>query len=223
MRILIVEDEVTLNKTIAEGLQKFGYQTDSSENFKDAEYYIGIRNYDLVLTDWMLQDGDGIDLINIIKHKSPRTSVVVLSAKDDKESEIKALRAGADDYIKKPFDFDILVARLEARLRFGGTNIIKIDELIINPDEEKITYLGRDIELKGKPFEVLTHLARHSDQIVSKEQLLDAIWEEPELVTPNVIEVAINQIRQKMDKPLNISTIETVRRRGYRFCFPKKA
>ncbi|MDL0087944.1 homeostatic response regulator transcription factor HsrA [Campylobacter gastrosuis] len=223
MRILIVEDEVTLNKTIVEGLGEFGYQTDSSENFKDAEYYIGIRNYDLVLTDWMLPDGDGVDLINIIKQKSPRTSVVVLSAKDDKDSEIKALRAGADDYIRKPFDFDVLVARLEARLRFGGTNIIKIDDLIINPDEEKITYLGKDIELKGKPFEVLTHLARHSDQIVSKEQLLDAIWEEPELVTPNVIEVAINQIRQKMDKPLNISTIETVRRRGYRFCFPKKA
>ena len=223
MRILIVEDEVTLNKTIAEGLQEFGYQTDSSENYKDAEYYIGIRNYDLVLTDWMLPDGDGIDLTTLIKQKSPRTAVVVLSAKDDKESEIKALKSGADDYIKKPFDFDILVARIEARLRFGGTNVIKIDDLIIDPDEEKITYKGQDIELKGKPFEVLTHLARHSDQIVSKEQLLDAIWEEPELVTPNVIEVAINQIRQKMDKPLNISTIETVRRRGYRFCFPKKA
>ncbi len=223
MRILIVEDEVTLNKTIAEGLQEFGYQTDSSESFKDAEYYIGIRNYDLVLTDWMLPDGDGVDLISIIKSKSPRTSVVVISAKDDKASEIKALRAGADDYIKKPFEFDVLVARIEARLRFGGTNVIKIDDLTIDPDEEKITYKGHDIELKGKPFEVLTHLARHSDQIVSKEQLLDAIWEEPELVTPNVIEVAINQIRQKMDKPLNISTIETVRRRGYRFCFPKKA
>ncbi len=222
MRILIVEDEVTLNKTIAEGLQEFSYQTDSSENFKDAEYYVGIRNYDLVLTDWMLPDGDGVDLISIIKQKSPRTAVVVLSAKDDKASEIKALRAGADDYIKKPFEFDILVARIEARLRFGGTNVIKIDELTIDPDEEKITYKGQDIELKGKPFEVLTHLARHSDQIVSKEQLLDAIWEEPELVTPNVIEVAINQIRQKMDKPLNIATIETVRRRGYRFCFPKK-
>ncbi|MBF0983895.1 MAG: response regulator transcription factor, partial [Campylobacter sp.] len=164
-----------------------------------------------------------IDLIGLVKQKSARTSVVVLSAKDDKESEIKALRAGADDFIKKPFDFDVLVARLEARLRFGGSNIIKIDDLIIDPDEEKITYLGQEIELKGKPFEVLTHLARHSDQIVSKEQLLDAIWEEPELVTPNVIEVAINQIRQKMDKPLNISTIETVRRRGYRFCFPQKA
>lgn len=223
MRILIVEDEITLNKTIAEGLTEYGYQTDTSESFKDAEYYVGIRNYDLVLSDLMLPDGNGIELIEAIKTKSPRTSVVIISAKDDKETEIKALRAGADDYIKKPFDFDILVARLEARLRFGGTNVIKIDDLVIDPDEEKIIYKDQEIELKGKPFEVLTHLARHSDQIVSKEQLLDAIWEEPELVTPNVIEVAINQIRQKMDKPLNISTIETVRRRGYRFCFPKKA
>jgi two-component system OmpR family response regulator len=223
MRILIVEDEVTLNKTISEGLQEFGYQTDTSENFKDAEYFVGIRNYDLVLADWMLPDGDGVDLISVIKQKTSKTAVIILSAKDDKESEIKALKAGADDYIKKPFDFDVLVARIEARLRFGGTNVIKIDDLTIDPDEEKIIYKGIDIELKGKPFEVLTHLARHSDQIVSKEQLLDAIWEEPELVTPNVIEVAINQIRQKMDKPLGISTIETVRRRGYRFCFPKKA
>ena len=115
-----------------------------------------------------------------------------------------------------------MVARIETRLRFGGTNVIQIDDLTIDPDEEKITYKDQEIELKGKPFEVLTHLARHGDQIVSKEQLLDAIWEEPELVTPNVIEVAINQIRQKMDKPLSISTIETVRRRGYRFCYPKK-
>ncbi|NLY03882.1 MAG: homeostatic response regulator transcription factor HsrA [Campylobacter sp.] len=222
MRILIVEDEVTLNRTIVEGLQEFGYQTDPAESFSDAEYYIGIRNYDLVLADWMLPDGDGLDLINVVKQKSPRTVVVIISAKDDKENEIRALKAGASDYIRKPFDFDVLVARIEARLRFGGTNVIQIDELIIDPDEEKIIYKDKEVELKGKPFEVLTHLARHRDQIVSKEQLLDAIWEEPELVTPNVIEVAINQIRQKMDKPLNISTIETVRRRGYRFCFPKE-
>lgn len=146
---------------------------------------------------------------------------MIISARDDAESEVEALRAGADDSLAKPFDFNVLVARIEARLRFGGTNLIEIEDLVINPDEEKITYKNQEIELKGKPFEVLTHLARHRDQIVSKEQLLDAIWEEPELVTPNVIEVAINQIRQKMDKPLNIATIETVRRRGYRFCYPK--
>ena len=222
MRILIIEDEVTLNKMLAEGLKEFGYQSDVVETLKDGEYYLDIRNYDLVLMDWMLPDGNSIDIIGDIKTNTPKTAVVVLSARDDNESEIEALRAGADDYIRKPFDFDVLIARLEARLRFGGSNIIEIEDLTINPEEEKITYKEQDIELKGKPFEVLTHLARHRDQIVSKEQLLDAIWEEPELVTPNVIEVAINQIRQKMDKPLNITTIETVRRRGYRFCFPKE-
>ncbi|MCV6607659.1 MAG: homeostatic response regulator transcription factor HsrA [Campylobacterales bacterium] len=220
MRILIVEDEKTLNTTLSEGLRELGYQTDEAENMKDAEYFIGIRNYDLVLTDWMLPDGSGLEIIDQVKDKSQRTAVVVISARDDIDSEIEALRGGADDYIKKPFEFDVLVARLEARLRFGGTNIIEIEDLIIDPDEEKIFFKDEDIDLKGKPFEVLTHLARHRDQIVSKEQLLDAIWEEPELVTPNVIEVAINQIRQKMDKPLKIDTIETVRRRGYRFCYP---
>ena len=223
MRILIIEDEITLNKTLAEGLKEFGYQSDVVETLKDGEYYLDIRNYDLILMDWMLPDGNSIDIIPDIKASTPKTAVVVLSARDDNESEIAALRAGADDFIRKPFDFDVLVARLEARLRFGGSNIIEIEDLIINPEEEKIIYKEKEIELKGKPFEVLTHLARHRDQIVSKEQLLDAIWEEPELVTPNVIEVAINQIRQKMDKPLNITTIETVRRRGYRFCFPKEA
>lgn len=222
MRILIIEDEVTLNKTLAEGLKEFGYQSDVVETLKDGEYYLDIRNYDLILMDWMLPDGNSIDIIPDIKTNTPKTVIVVLSARDDNESEIEALRAGADDYIRKPFDFDVLVARVEARLRFGGSNIIEIDDLIINPEEEKIIYKEKEIELKGKPFEVLTHLARHRDQIVSKEQLLDAIWEEPELVTPNVIEVAINQIRQKMDKPLGITTIETVRRRGYRFCFPKE-
>ena len=221
MRILVIEDEVSLSKTITEGLNEFNYQTDVAENLKDGQYFVDIRNYDLVLIDWMLPDGSGLDIISEIKAKSPRTAIIVISAKDDAESEVEALKGGADDFLSKPFDFRVLVARIEARLRFGGTNLIEIEDLTINPDEEKITYKGQEIELKGKPFEVLTHLARHRDQIVSKEQLLDAIWEEPELVTPNVIEVAINQIRQKMDKPLDISTIETVRRRGYRFCYPK--
>jgi len=223
MRILVVENETALNKTITEGLSELGYQTDDAESIKDALYFISIRNYDLIIINWLMDGGDVRELIETIKKKSNRTAVILLAGKTGKEDEIDGLRAGADDYIRKPFDFDVLVARIEARLRFGGTSIIEIEDLVIDPDEEKITFKGVEIELKGKPFEVLTHLARHRDQIVSKEQLLDAIWEEPELVTPNVIEVAINQIRQKMDKPLEISTIETVRRRGYRFCYPKPA
>ncbi|WP_373031178.1 homeostatic response regulator transcription factor HsrA [Sulfurovum sp.] len=221
MRILIIEDEVTLSKTLSDTLTEEGYQNDVAENLGDAKYYIDIRNYDLVLLSWPATNDKSLDMISTIKTEAHKTSVIVLSEREDKESEIKALRSGADDFIRKPLDYDILLVRIEAKLRFGVSNIIEIEDLIINPEEEKIIYQGEEIELKGKPFEVLTHLAMHKDQIVSKEQLLDAIWEEPELVTPNVIEVAINQIRQKMDKPLEITTIETVRRRGYRFCFPK--
>jgi two-component system OmpR family response regulator len=223
MRVLIVEDDATLSKTISDKLIEDDFQVDIAENLGDAKYYIDIRNYDLVLVSWsQTTDKSTINMITDIKNKAHKTSVIVLSELDDKQSEIDALRSGADDFIRKPLDFDILLVRIEAKLRFGASNIIEIEDLIINPEEEKIIYQGNEIELKGKPFEVLTHLAMHKDQIVSKEQLLDAIWEEPELVTPNVIEVAINQIRQKMDKPLEITTIETVRRRGYRFCFPKE-
>ena len=222
MRILIIEHDVELGKTLSEILQKADYQCDLAENLGDAKYYLDIRNYDLVLLSWEQSSSINISLVADIKTESHKTSVIVLSEDMHKESEIEALKLGADDFIRKPLDYDILLVRIEAKLRFGASNIIEIEDLVINPEEEKIIYQGEEIELKGKPFEVLTHLAMHKDQIVSKEQLLDAIWEEPELVTPNVIEVAINQIRQKMDKPLDISTIETVRRRGYRFCFPKK-
>ena len=222
MRILIIEDNVELGTSLSDTLTAQNYQCDVAENMGDAKYYLDIRNYDLVLLAWSQENENTIDLVATIKTDAHKTSVIVLSEREDKESEIKALRSGADDFIRKPLDYDILVVRIEAKLRFGVSNIIEIEDLIINPEEEKIIYQGEEIELKGKPFEVLTHLAMHKDQIVSKEQLLDAIWEEPELVTPNVIEVAINQIRQKMDKPLGITTIETVRRRGYRFCFPKQ-
>ena len=222
MRVLVIEYDVDLGKAIVDKLHTSEYQCDLAENLGDAKYYLDIRNYDLVLLGWEHANTIDISLVTEIKKDVNGASVIVLSSRTDKESEIEALKGGADDFIRKPLDYDILLVRIEAKLRFGASNIIEIEDLIINPEEEKIIYQGEEIELKGKPFEVLTHLAMHKDQIVSKEQLLDAIWEEPELVTPNVIEVAINQIRQKMDKPLNISTIETVRRRGYRFCFPKK-
>lgn len=223
MRVLIIENDENQSELLSDVLNEKKYQTDIAENLKDGKYYVSIRNYDLIIANWHLSDMSGVDIINQIKEKSPKVPVIIISNKDAVDIEVSALNGGADDFIKLPCKNEIFVARVEARLRSWGSNLIEIDDLLINPDEEKIIYKGQEIEVKGKPFEVLTHLAKHRDQIVSKEQLLDAIWEEPELVTPNVIEVAINQIRQKMDKPLKISTIETVRRRGYRFCYPKEA
>lgn len=221
MRILVIEDDRALNTKLADHLNQNGFQADSAENFKDGEYLVGIRNYDMVVGSWTLPDVDGAELVSTIKQRSPRTLVIIISSKTDKHAEIKALKVGADDFLKKPIDQDVFLARVESRLKMDGGEVIKAGDLLIDPSEEKVIYKGYTVELKGKPFEVLVHLAHYPNQIVSKEQLLDAIWEEPELVTPNVIEVAINQIRQRLDKPLGISTVETVRRRGYRFSFPE--
>ncbi len=220
MRVLLIEKNSVLGGEIEKGLNVKGFMADVTESLEDGEYLMDIRNYDLV----MVSDKNALSFVSRIKEKHSSIVVLVSSDNPTSEEEVHAFEQGADDYIAKPYrSIKALVARIEARLRFWGSNVIEIGDLTIRPDEEKIIYKGREVEVKGKPFEVLTHLARHRDQIVSKEQLLDAIWEEPEMVTPNVIEVAINQIRQKMDKPLGISTVETVRRRGYRFCYPKPA
>ena len=219
MRVLIIDQDTQLSHSINEKLNELNYQVDLATNMDDANYHLDVRNYNIILLSRELISDYTTNIIKKIKEQQIKSSVIILSEEISKEHEITSLRSGADDYINKPIDLEILLVRIEAKLRLGASNIIEIGDLIISPEEEKIIYNGGDVELKGKPFEVLTHLAMHRDQIVSKEQLLDAIWEEPELVTPNVIEVAINQIRQKMDKPLNITTIETVRRRGYRFCF----
>lgn len=221
MRILIIEHDEQLNKSLSSVLNDKKYQTDTAWNLKDGKYYVSIRNYDLIIANWFLKDAEGSDVIATIKEKSPKVPIIIISTNECEQAEVNAFKNGADDYIKQPCSPEILAARVGARLRSLGSSMIEIGDLIINPDEEKIIYKGKEIEVKGKPFEVLTHLAKNRGNIVSKDHLLDAIWEEPELVTPNVIEVAINQIRQKMDKPLGISTIETVRRRGYRFCYPK--
>lgn len=215
MRILIIGDAPS-NKRLSEQLTLANYQSDSAENFKDGAYFVDIRNYDVVLVDWALVGIDVEELISIIKGKNPRTIIFALSVRGDKNSEIKALNMGADDFLKIPYDIDVLIARVKAHLRLEGGNTIIVGDLQIKPAEEKVFYKSHQIDLKGKPFDVMVHLARHANCVVSKEQLLDAIWEEPELVTPNVIEVAINQIRQKIDKHLGISTVETVRRKGYR-------
>ena len=221
MRILVIHNDEGTVEYLSRELSKNGYQADVACNVDDGDYLAGLRSYDLILCAWTLAGAKPGELVLIAKAKRPKVPVVVVGEKNE-DHEIACFKAGADDYVSEPFNIQVLLVRLQARLRVWDSGLIEIGDLVIIPDEERITYKGKEVGVKGKPFEVLTHLARQKEQIVSKDQLLSAIWDDPELVTPNVIEVAINQIRQKMDKPLNINTIETVRRRGYRFCYPKK-
>jgi len=219
LRFLVAQSDTSLNRMIQTALHNNGYKTDEALSLTDAEYYTDIRKYDLILIDTNFGKDEVLNFIEEIRVKFPLTKIIVLSDNQHISEEIRFLKAGADDYLKKPIHFELLIARIESKIRFSNSKQIVIKDLTISPDEEKVVYKNRVMELKGKPFEVFTHLAKYPDQVISKEQILDAIWEEPEMVTPNVIEVAVNQIRQKIDKPLGIVTVETVRRRGYKFSF----
>ncbi|WP_024789713.1 homeostatic response regulator transcription factor HsrA [Lebetimonas sp. JH292] len=222
MRILVTLKDETLNHLIVKALNESGYKTDSAYTIKDAKYFLDVRHYNMVIVDTDFTFSEVFKFINFAKDLYPLIKIIILSNDMSMDTEIKCLKMGADDYIRKPINFDLLITRINVALRAGRESQIKIKDLIILKDEEKIIYKGKETSFKRKSFEVFMHLARYPNQVISKEQLLDAIWEEPELVTPNVIEVAINQIRQKVDKVFKIDTIKTIRRRGYKFCYPKE-
>ncbi|WP_237260701.1 response regulator transcription factor [Thiomicrorhabdus immobilis] len=221
MRMLVVIEEGELANQLGNRLNSEGYVYDLVSNAEDAAYYLDIRRYDLILAQWQFAKDDGL-LEMTQNHRKP-SPVIVMAATDDSQIEIAALEQGADDYLRIPFNEDVLMARIKHSLqRLGiGNQFLNYAGLEIDIEQAQVRYNGNTAELAGKPLEVLCYLVQRPEQIVSKEQILDAIWEEPELVTPNVIEAAINQIRQKIDKRLGIDSIETVPRRGYRFSLPK--
>lgn len=215
MRLLSIGIEEEISRAISNSLRVI---VDDSYDIDDSSNFLRFRNYDLIVLDYDLEFEKTKKFITKIS-KNLKIPIIVLSMVHDKETEIALLKAGADDFIKEPFDEDIISARVEAKLRRTIDNRIKIGSLTIDIGEEKASYQNRDIEIKGKPFDILVYLAEHKNQVISKDRLLNAIWEEPEFITPNVVETSINAIRQKLDKNLGIKCIETIRRRGYKFCY----
>lgn len=215
MRILSVGVEEELSRSIVSSLRVI---VDESYDIDDSSNFLRFRNYDLILLDYDLEYNKTKKFITKVS-KELKVPLVILSIINDKDTEIAFLRAGADDFIKEPFDTEVICARVEAKLRRTIDNRIKIGKLTIDIGEEKTSYSDKEIEIKGKPFDILVYLAEHKNQVISKDRLLNAIWEEPEFITPNVVETSINAIRQKLDKNLGIKCIETIRRRGYKFCY----
>ncbi len=218
MRILSVGVEEELSRQLALSLRVI---VDDSYDIDDSSNFLRFRNYDLILLDYDLEYNKTKKFITKIS-RDYKVPLIVLSIINDKDTEISFLKSGADDFIKEPFDTDIISARVEAKLRRTIDNRIKIGKLTIDIGEEKTSYYDKEIEIKGKPFDILVYLAEHKNQVISKDRLLNAIWEEPEFITPNVVETSINAIRQKLDKSLGIKCIETIRRRGYKFCYVDK-
>ncbi len=218
MRLLVVEDEVHLNKTITERLTKQGYTIDNCFDGEDALYYIENTKYDGVILDVMMPKLNGFEVLKKMREKKILTPVLMLTAKDSDEDIIKGLDIGANDYLTKPFSFGILCARIRAMLRVKENvtdSILEIADLSLNITTKTVKRGEVVIDLSSKEYSVLEYLMRNKGIILSKEQIEENIWNYDYDGTSDVIKVYIHHLRKKIDDNYDKKLLHTIKNMGY--------
>ena len=218
MKILVVEDEKDLNRVITKHLEKNNYSVDSCFDGEQALDYVLYGEYDLIITDIMMPKIDGYEFIKQLRVKGNSTPVIMLTAKDSLDDKILSLDSGADDYIVKPFEFDELLARIRVLMRrnYGfATNIIQVDDVVLDISKKQVTRSGESIVLTGKEYEVLEYLFKNKTGIISREQILNHVWDYDYKGASNIIDVIVKNIRKKLDVGSKKPIIHTKRGLGY--------
>src|SRR5467141_1172890 len=219
MRVLIVEDEPRLAENVARSLREnAGYAVDSASDGQEGLFLAETNAYDVMLLDLMLPKLDGMELLRRIRESGQHTPVLVLTARDDKESVVALLNAGADDYLTKPFDLGELLARTKALIRRGKgqpSPVVVIGDLELNTVNRTVQRGGRAITLTAMEYRVLEYLAHRPRAVVSKTELLEHLYDYNWEKFSNVIEVYISGLRRKIDDCHNEKLIHTVRGHGY--------
>ena len=218
MKILVVEDERDLNRIITKHLKKNNYSVDSCFDGQEALDFISYSEYDLIITDIMMPNVDGYEFIDKLRANKNNTPVIMLTAKDTLEDKIVGLDSGADDYIVKPFEFDELLARIRVLMRrnYGlATNIIQIEEVTLDLAKKQVTRSGEIIDLTGKEYEVLEYLMKNRGSILSRDQILNHVWDYEYEGASNIVDVIIKNIRKKLDRGEGNTIIYTKRGLGY--------
>lgn len=218
MKILVVEDEKDLNRVITKHFKKNNYSVDSCFDGEQALDYVLYGEYDLIITDIMMPKIDGYEFIKQLRVKGNSTPVIMLTAKDSLDDKILGLDSGADDYIVKPFEFDELLARIRVLMRrnYGfATNIIQVDDVVLDISKKQVTRSGESIVLTGKEYEVLEYLFKNKTGIISREQILNHVWDYDYKGASNIIDVIVKNIRKKLDVGSKKPIIHTKRGLGY--------
>ncbi len=218
MRILVVEDEQSLNRIITKRLEKEGYSVDSCYDGEEALHYIDMGEFDAVVLDVMMPKIDGFGVLKTIRAKKLEVPVLFLTARDSIDDRVKGLDAGADDYLIKPFAFDELLARLRVMTRKkagNATNIFEISDLTVDIASRRVWRAGSEILLSAKEFDVLEYLIRNKDVVLSREKIESHIWNFDYSGGSNVIDVYIRYLRKKIDDPYKNKLIHTIRGAGY--------
>lgn len=220
MKLLVVEDEAKLGRAIKSGLEQDGYAVDLLTTAEEGLAYAETENYDVIILDRMLPGGnDGLDICRNIRKSGNTTPVLMLTARGELRDRVEGLDDGADDYLVKPFAFDELIARIRALQRRPVSTVklvIDVGSIQIDTSIKQVTVRGEPVKLSKKEYTLLEYLAHHLDQISSKEQIIEHVWNFESDILPNTVEVFIRGLRLKLDKPGEESVIETVRGFGYR-------
>ena len=221
MRILVIEDEHKIANSIKKGLEQERYAVDIAYTGDDGYDFASTEEYDLIILDRLLPGLDGIDICKKLREKQIHTPIILLTAKGQVHDRVEGLNSGADDYLVKPFAFEELLARIKALTRRPKGNIgsvLAVSDLSLNTLTYEVKRGKIKINLSRKELSLLEYVMRHPNQIITKDQIINHVWNYEADILPNTVEVYIGYLRSKIDKPFKSSKplIKTVRGFGYR-------
>ena len=220
MKILVVDDEKRIAKSIKQGFEMDGYAVDIENDGEDGYNAARADDYDLIILDVMMPIMNGFEVAKKLRADGNKTPILMLTAKDQNKDIVEGLDSGADDYLPKPFSFEVLGARVRALLRRPQDvldNILTVRDLELDVANHTAERAGKYIKLSNKEFAILEYLLRNKNQILSKQNIMTHVWDFDADILPNNVEVFINYLRNKIDKPFpgTDPIIQTVRGFGY--------
>lgn len=219
MRVLIVDDEQRLARSLKAGLEAEGFAVDVAHDGTDGLWLAREHEYSAIVLDLMLPGVNGYTVCQTLREEEDWTPILMLTAKDGEWDQVEGLDTGADDYLTKPFSFPVLVARLHAIARRGARERpteLEMGDLRVDPAARRVRRGEEEIDLTAREFSMLTLLAQHRGDVVSKRQILEAVWDVDYEGDPNIVEVYIRHLRNKIDRPFGRHAIQTLRGAGYR-------
>jgi DNA-binding response OmpR family regulator len=224
MRLLVVEDEAKMARMLQRGLAEEGHQVDVCTRALDAKQQLRQVAYDVVVLDWGLPDADGVSLLRELRSGGITTPVLMLTARGTTGEKITGLRAGADDYLVKPFDFEELLARIEALARRAGARLPRAQVGSLELDELRRTLRGPggEVELSAREFALARELISHAGEVLTRSRLLHAVWGSELERTHNLVDVYVGYLRQKLGE-LKVEDVEIAAVRGMGYRLTKRA
>ena len=219
MRVLLIEDDVTIARLLKEGLEDEAYAVDIAHDGSEGYRTAAADDYDVIILDIMLPGMNGYEVCRALRNDGNKTPILMLTARDTERDIVEGLDTGADDYLAKPFSFDVLLARIRALLRRPNEKleeILQVGDLKLDPSSKKVTRASQEINLTSKEYGVLEYLMRNKGKVLSKEQIISHVWDFDADVLPNNVELFIMFLRRKIDKPFKSKLIHTVSGFGYK-------